>query len=239
MKALFVGIALASAGLPAAVAGQDARLVALSGTRLDLIAEGRVTRVPDVARINAGVGTQAPSASQALQGNAQRMARVVAALRRAGVAERDIQTSQINLNPDYRYREGQPPLLTGYQAGNSVSVRFRDIANAGRILDALVAEGANQINGPSLEIDRPEEALDEARAAAIRTARARADLYARATGKRVGRLLGIAEAGTSQPRPEYMAADAVQVTGSRASSVRIEPGEQAVTVQLQVSYELE
>lgn len=239
MRALVIGLALAGAGVPATAAAQDARLVTLAGTRLDIVAEGRVTRVPDVARINAGVVTQAPSATQALQGNAQRIARVVAALRRAGVAERDIQTSQITLNPDYRYREGQPPLLTGYQASNSVSLRFRDIANAGRILDALVAEGANQINGPSLEIDRPEAALDEARAAAIRTARARAELYARATGKRVGRLLSISEGGGFRPEPIIVTGTRVQSVSAQDVGTKLQPGEQDVTVQIQVSYELE
>ncbi|MCP5810257.1 SIMPL domain-containing protein, partial [Klebsiella pneumoniae] len=81
---------------------------------------------------------------------ARRMERVRSALRRAGVQARDIQTSSINLNPDYRYAENQPPQLVGYQASNTVSVNFRDIRNSGRILDALVAEGANQINGPTL-----------------------------------------------------------------------------------------
>lgn len=235
MKSLLAILALATVAAP--LSAQSLPVQVVNGTRLDIVAEGRVTRVPDVARINAGVVTQAPSASQALQGNAQRMGRVVAALRRAGVTERDIQTSQINLNPDYRYREGQPPLLTGYQASNSVSVRFRDISNAGRILDALVAEGANQINGPSLEVDRPEQALDEARAAAIRTARARAELYARATGKRVGRMLSISEGGGfGAPRP--VALDA-RATLDTAAQTKIEPGEQEVAVQIQVSYELE
>ena len=147
---------------------------AISGTRLDVVANGEVTRVPDLALISAGVVTRAATAQQAISQNAQQMQRVIAALRRAGVAERDIQTSAINLHPDYRYIENQPPVLTGYQANNQVTVRFRNIAETGRILDALVAEGANQINGPALTIDRPEAALDEARRDAIRKARARA-----------------------------------------------------------------
>ena len=76
------------------------------------------------------------------------MDRVVAALKRAGVEDRDIQTSNINLNPEYTYANNQPPKLNGYTASNQLTIRFRDIANSGKILDALVAEGANQINGP-------------------------------------------------------------------------------------------
>jgi uncharacterized protein YggE len=120
----------------------------ISGTRLDIVATGEVTRVPDVARISAGVVTQAPTATAAIQQNAQQMTSVRAALRRAGIADRDIQTSQISLNPEYRYTENRAPTLIGYRASNEVSVRFRDIANTGKILDALVAQGANQIHGP-------------------------------------------------------------------------------------------
>ena len=120
---------------------------------------------------------------------------MLAALKRAGIADRDIQTSNISLNPEYRYPENQPPQLTGYTASNNVTVRFRDIRNSGRILDALVAEGANQISGPNLTIDKPEAALDEARAKAIAAGRARAELYARSLGMRVVRLVAVSESG--------------------------------------------
>src|SRR5205823_5232992 len=124
-----------------------------------------------------------------------RMSRVLAALRRAGIADGDMQTSSVNLNPEYRYENNQPPQLVGYTASNQVTVRFRDVRSSGKILDALVGEGANQINGPSLVVDHPEAALDEARAKAIATGRARAELYARALGLRVVRTVGVSESG--------------------------------------------
>src|SRR5206468_3594547 len=144
---------------------------------LDVVATGEAARVPDLARIGAGVVTTAPSASAAVEQNAQRMAAVRAALRRAGIADRDIQTSTLSLYPDYRQQPNQTPQITGYRASNQVSVTFRDVAATGRILDALVAEGANQINGPNLSIEHPEAALDEARVKALAAARARAELY--------------------------------------------------------------
>src|SRR5688572_18962402 len=162
MRMKFAAALLLLAAGPAAVA-QPAPSAATQGTRLDVVATGEVTRIPDIVRINAGVVTQAPSAVEAIRQNAARMERVRAALARAGVAPRDIQTSNINLQPDYRYAENQPPQLIGYRASNEVNVRFREIADSGRILDVLVAEGANQINGPNLGLDRPEAALDEAR----------------------------------------------------------------------------
>jgi hypothetical protein len=215
------------------VAAQE---IGAGGTRLDVVAAGEVTRVPDIARISAGVVTQAQSATAAIEANGRQMAAVRAALRRAGIADRDIQTSSISLQPEYRYSEGRTPELTGYRASNEVSVRFRDIANSGRILDALVAQGANQINGPTFGIDKPEQALDEARAAALRTAQARANMYARALGKRVRRVLSISEAGLAfppVPRPMAMEARAAD------ASTKIDPGEQSLSVNLTVSFELE
>lgn len=116
-------------------------------------------------------------------------------------------------------------------------MRFRDIADTGRIIDALVSQGANQINGPMLSIDKPDEALDEARVAALKTARARADLYARAMGRRVKRILSISEAGGGRPYPRPMYGEARAMSADASS--KIDPGEQAVTVSLSVSFELE
>jgi len=208
--------------------------VPATGTILDVSAEGRTSRVPDVATIRAGVVAQAPSAAAALADNAARMTRVLAALRSAGVAARDVQTATVNLAPQYRYVENQPPAVTGYQASNSVAVRFRDIAKAGAILDALVGQGANQIDGPNLSIDQPDTALDEARADAVKRAQARALLYARATGMQVARIISIAEAGqeTGGNPPPLM-------TFARAKAESVTPiqaGERDVTVTLQVRF---
>jgi hypothetical protein len=232
LSALFV--ILAAAPVAAQTPPSIAPLVPATGTVLDVTAEGRTTRVPDLATIRAGVVTQNATAARALGDNAAAMNRVLAALRRAGVAQRDLATATISLQPQYRYAENQPPVITGYQATNSVSVRFRDIARAGPILDALAAEGANQIEGPNLSIDRPDAALDEARVDAVKRARARAETYARAAGLRVERLVSIVEAGQDAGSPDRppvyaraMAADAKTV---------VAPGEKDVTVTLQVRF---
>jgi uncharacterized protein YggE len=236
MIRILASASLLALALPAAVAAQPAAAQEIGGTRLDVVAIGEVTRVPDIARITSGVITQAPTATEAIRLNAARMNAVRDALRRAGIADRDIQTSNLSLQPQYRYAENQPPVLTGYQAANEVSIRFREIAQTGRILDALVAQGANQISGPMLEIDRPEAALDEARTAALATARARAELYARALGMQVRRILWVSEsgmAGPPMPRP-------VAVLRAQAAQVaNIDPGEQRLSVALTVSFELQ
>ncbi len=233
---LFAAAALA---VPAAASAQAALQVQpITGTRLDVSATGEVTRIPDIAVISTGVVTRAATASAAIQQNATRMERVRAALKRAGIEDRDIQTSSINLNPEYVYAERQPPRLTGYTASNQVSVRFRDIRKTGEILDALVAEGANQINGPSLTIDKPEQALDEARLKAIAVGRARAELYARGLGMRVTRLLSVSESGgyaAPPPMPMYARAE----MASADASTKIDPGEQKVQVSVAMSFELQ
>lgn len=183
------------------------------GTVLDVVATGQVARTPDVATLRAGVVTQAPTAAAALGENATRMERVIAALRAAGIATRDITTASVGLSPQYRYAENQPPTITGYQASNTVSVKFRDIARSGAALDALVKAGANQIDGPQLSIDRPDAALDQARTDAVKRARARAELYASAAGLRVDRIVSIAEGGENPgdgPRPPVFYARAAK-----------------------------
>jgi uncharacterized protein YggE len=236
--------AMAPAGMPGSAAMAQSLpttvepLVPAQGTILDVSAEGRTTRVPDLATVRAGVVSQGQTAAAALADNAQRMARVVAALKRSGIDNRDIATASVALSPQYRYTDGQAPVITGYQASNTVSVRFRSVAKAGGVLDTLVAQGANQIDGPNLSIDKPEAALDEARTDAVKRARARADLYATAAGMKVARVISIAEAGQDAggpgPQPMFMAramkADA---------ATEIAPGEKDVTITLSVRFLLQ
>jgi uncharacterized protein YggE len=226
----------AVAVVASAAAAQMPAPPALAGTRLDLVVEGTSTRVPDVAEIGAGVVTQAADASTAMAENARRMTAVIAALKSAGVAERDIRTAALTLNPQYRYDNDKPPVLTGYQANNRVNVRFRDIARVGRIVDALVGQGANQIDGPNLVVDQPDAALDEARNSAVAKARARAELYARASALHVKRIVSISEGQAEivrPPMPVMMRAQAAKADSPVAA------GEQTLSVTLNVTFELD
>jgi len=229
--------ATALAALPLAVlpaAAQTSAPIVADGALLDVTAEGRTTRVPDIATIRAGVVTAAPTAAAAMAENAARIGRMLAALRRAGVADRDLQTAHVGLSPQYKYADNVPPVLTGYQANNSVAVRFRDVAKSGTILDALVAQGANQIDGPNLSLDKPDAALDEARVDAVARARARAELYAKAAGLSVARIVSIGESGENAggaPPPMVFARMA-----KAADSTAIVAGERDVTVTLTVRF---
>jgi uncharacterized protein YggE len=165
------------------------------------------------------------------------MAKVLAALKAAGVESKDIATSTVRLNPQYRYADNQPPAITGYQATNTVTVRFHDIKKAGGILDALVKEGANQISGPNLSLNNPDAALDEARTDAVARARARAELYAHAAGLSVSRIVSIDEngenGGSPPPRPMMFVARAA---AAPQADTAIEPGTTDVTVTLSVRF---
>ena len=128
-------------------------------------------------------------------------------------------------------------MLTGYQASNNVSVKFRDIRNSGKILDALVAEGANQINGPTLTIDKPEGAYDEARVKALAVGRARAELYARSLGMRVMKLVSVSEGGGNYPRPPMPMV--AMAKAERSADTSIDPGSQDLEVTLAMSFDLQ
>lgn len=206
-------------------------------TTLTITAEGHVDRAPDIADLSGGVVTQAPTAAAALAANATRMTGVVAAIRRAGVAERDIQTSGLSLQPQYKYGDNQPPVLTGYQVANTVALKVRNLPDAGRLVDALVAAGANQISGPNFRVDDAAGTLDAARTAAVTTARARAQLYAAAAGMHVSRIASIVEGGSEAPtpRPLMMAMSRMKT----ADATPIAPGEVTLAATVTVVFELD
>lgn len=232
--ALATSLMMTSACAQNDVAGGYA--IPADGTLLSISAQAESKRVPDVATMSTGVVTQAADANTAMRQNAVQMAKVVAAIKAAGVAERDIQTSGINLSPQYRYAENQPPTITGYQASNTVNMKVRDIGELGKVLDSLVAQGANQINGPSFEVDKPDEAYDEARLAALKKAESRAKTYADAMGMRVRRIVSISEGGGFQPPMPIMRMQAMDVAQSKETSVS--PGETTLGASLDVVFEL-
>jgi uncharacterized protein YggE len=261
----FVAFALLSFASGGALA-QSAASVSISplgpnSALLSLSAEGSSRRTPDIALFNAGVVTQAVTASEALADNSRKMDGVIAALKRAGIAERDIQTQAISLQPRYsnpeleaqvRARETRQPYvppteapkIIGYEARNSVQVRVRKLGQMGKIIDTLISEGANQVDGPSFTLDEPREALDEARREAIAVGRQRAELYAQATGMRVARLLSVSEGGGHFPVQQ-----AIVVTGSRMGyggapppppppPAPVSPGELNLGVSVSMQFEL-
>ncbi|MCY7312428.1 MAG: SIMPL domain-containing protein [Pseudoxanthomonas sp.] len=209
--------------------------VSTDGTLLSVSAQAEARRVPDVAMISAGVVTQAVDGNTAMRQNAEQMSKVMAAIKAAGIAEKDIQTSGINLSPQYRYVENEAPQITGYQASNTVNLKVRDISKLGKVLDALAAQGSNQISGPSFQIDNPDPVYDEARLAALAKAKARAETYARALGLRVRRIVSISEGGGGGFQPVPMMAMA---RGKAEMDTPVSPGETVLSINLDVVFEL-
>ena len=240
LRPLLLASALAlSCTTMTACAQTSASTVAASsdGTLLSVSAQAEASRVPDVAALSTGVVSQAADANSALRANAEQMSKVMAAIKAAGIAEKDIQTSGISVSPQYKYSDNQPPTTTGYQASNTVNITVREIGKLGKVLDALVASGANQVNGPSFEIDEPEVVYDEACCAALDKAQTRAAMYAKSLDMKVKRIVSISEGGGFQPpRPMMMMAKAESF--ARDASSPVSPGETTLTANLDVVFEL-
>ncbi len=207
-------------------------------TLVTVSASAEARRAPDIAILSTGVVSLAPDANAAIRRNAGQMAGVVAAIKKAGIADKDVQTSGVSLNPDYHYLANRPPRIKGYYASNTVNVTVRDIGGLGGILDALVATGANQINGPMFDIEDKDAVLDEAREAAMAKARTRADGYAKRLGLRVLRVVSIDETGGRGPRPVLVRSAAVEQAAAGNASAPIAPGENVLALTLDVVYEL-
>lgn len=237
---LALSLALGTSMTAHAAPSSPSIAAAAEGTLLNISANAEATRVPDVATLSAGVVTQAADGNSAMRQNAQQMDKVLAAIKAAGIAERDIQTSGINLSPQYRYVENQPPAITGYQANNNVNLVVRDLSKLGKILDSLVATGANQINGPTFDIDDKEKdvAFDEARRGAIEKAQARAEMYAKTLGMKVRRIVSVSEGGRfAPPMPMPMMAMRMEKAGA-AADTSVSPGENTLSMSLDVVFEL-
>jgi uncharacterized protein len=228
---LFLGLVLA-AGLVAPAFAAPAR--AADPHTLSMSGHGEVRAAPDMVSVTAGVTTSAATAAGALAANTARMKTVFASLEKLGVPEKNIQTVNFSVSPQYATGNNEPPRLTGYQVNNEVSARLEDVNALGGALDALVSAGANQMNGINFSIREPAPLLATARAQAIADARLRAETYAKAAGVTLGPILSIGEGGET-PRPMYRMAEQAVVMGSR---VPVAAGEQSVTADVSVVWEI-
>ncbi|MCD9098440.1 SIMPL domain-containing protein [Luteimonas fraxinea] len=232
---LACGLALGTLTMTASAQPATHHAAPSDGTLLSISAQAEASRAPDIATLSTGVVTQAADANAAMRANAEQMSKLMGAIKTAGIAERDVQTSGINLSPQYRYAENQPPVITGYQASNTVNLKVRDIGKLGQVLDALVASGANQINGPTFEIEDAEGVQDLARADALKKAQARAEVYAASLGMRVRRIVSISEGGGFQPPRPMMA---MRAMADSAPATSVSPGETTLSANLDVVFEL-
>ncbi|NBB51841.1 DUF541 domain-containing protein [Rhizobium sp. CRIBSB] len=204
---------------------------------LNLSAYGEVQVAPDMATITFGVMTEATTAQEAMARNAARMTQVMAALRRAGIAERDVQTSGLNLSPQYDYVQNEPPKLRGYQVSNRVTVIINDLSRVGSTADAVVTAGVNQIDGISFGLKDPSAAEDAARLAAVQALQHKATLYAGALNIRLVGLRTFSEGGgySPQPQPVFMMARAREMD---SVSTPVAAGELTVRIDVTGVYDI-
>lgn len=198
-----------------------------------------VKSTPDRASISAGVTTQAPTAVEAMRQNSEAIASMIAALRRAGIENRDIQTNGFNLSPQYDYRpqeQGRPPILTGYQVSNQLTVTTANVTRIGALIDSLVSAGGTNISGPNFFVADSDAQLEEARDTAMRKASERAMRYARAAGYARARLVAITEGGGFMPTPMPVMA---RMSADSAAGNAIQPGQVSNGLTISVQYRLE
>jgi uncharacterized protein YggE len=224
--AALVTLLLALAG--AAAAQEPPRQITVQGA-------AEADAVPDLATVTAGVDTRAETAAAALADNSETMTAIFAAIDAAGIERRDVQTSQLTLNPVYEpYRDDAeaPPAVVAYEASNLVTVRVRAVDSLGAVIDALAQAGANRLQGVSFEVADPKPHLDAAREQAVADARARAELYARAAGVALGPVVSIRET-VEVPGPIMMRAEAA------SDAPPIAAGTVTLAAQVEVVYAIE
>lgn len=241
LAAMASGLALMAA-VPA-VAQQGGSTVTAATTQgpiLSFSVSEEVRSRPDQATVGAGVTTTAPTAVEAMRANAAAMDKLIAAAKARGIKAEDIQTSGINLSPQYDYNnrgDGQPPRFLGYQVSNSVRATTSRIEDIGPLLDALVAAGGTNVDGPFFGMKDPDAQLVGARGTAIKAAEAKAQDYARLAGFRGVELVSISEGGSFGPQPPMPMVRMAMDAGS-AKATPVEPGRVANSLTLNFQYRL-
>ena len=216
--------AAALAPLSAQAAERVEKLLTVTG-------EGTVVAAPDSAVIRLGVSSLGKTARAASDANAREMTVVLAAIKESGVADRDIQTTSLSLQPQYDPSKTGAARLIGFQANNQVTVQIRDVGRLPTVLDRAIAGGANEMSGIEFVVSEQGKLLDKARTEAIADARRKAELYAAAAGMKVGRVMAISEEGSAPPPRAFQALRA-------GAATPIAPGEQMLRAVVTVSYEL-
>jgi hypothetical protein len=224
LRVLFAIFAIAAAALtPAQAAETIEKLITVTG-------EATMAAAPDAASIRIGVSSQGKNARAASDANARDMTVVIAAIKESGVADKDIQTTSLSLQPQYDPNKTGAARLVGFQANNQITVKIRDIGQLPNILDRAISAGANEMSGIEFVVSEQSKLLDKERADAIADARRKAEIYAKAAGMKVGRVMAISEEGTTAPPRTFQA--------MRAGAAVVAPGEQMLRAVVTVSYEL-
>jgi uncharacterized protein YggE len=224
-----------------AVINEPAAQVTLSGqqqTGISVSGSGRVSVMPDIARIDVGIEVTGETVAEARGEAADAMDAVMEALKDNGIDEADIKTRFFNIYPQYSYRDEEAPEIVGFTVNNQVTVTVREIDNASEVLDAAIEAGGDavRVNGISFTVDEPEEFLDQARADAIADARSRAETLADAAGVDLGSVRSISESTSFVGDQRFAVPEAAFDSAGGATS--ISPGEQELSVSVSVVFDV-
>ena len=198
----------------------------------------RVTTTPDRFSFNVSVQTISPTVEEAVNENNTKVANVIAALKNAGAKSEEIQTSNFSIYPQQDYsqqQQGKLPRLLGYQVSNSITVTKKEIAGAGKLLQAAIGAGVNQSSGLSFSVSDPARGRDEGLRAAFADARAKATLLAQAAGRTLGPALAITEGGASNPQPRPFVGGRVMAAQVTAE-VPVESGSEELAFTVSVVF---
>ncbi len=199
-------------------------------------ASGKVTIVPDVARVYLGVTITKPTVKAARDGGAKAMTDIIAAVKALGVADADIQTTDLSLYP--QYGSGSVPKVVGYQISEQVQITVRDLDKAGDVVDSATAKGATNVNGISFEIADPVKAQNDARAAAVVAARTSAESMASAGRVTLGTVISITDA--TPPSPIYYGYGGMRSAAPLADvPTPVQPGTQDLSATVTVVFEID
>jgi uncharacterized protein YggE len=204
------------------------RTITVTGT-------GMVTLTPDIAYINIGVRSQDASASVALTTNNTSAAAVIAAIKSAGVADKDIQTTNFSIYPQQQYDNNGVMTTLIYVVDNTVYVTVRDLTKLGGLLDATVRLGANTINSISFDLADKTDALSQARAAAVAEAKKQADELTAAAGVSLSDVQTISYYDSSAPMMVQYARGGGM---SAADSVPMQAGSMQISTTVTIVYEI-
>ena len=214
---LFAAPALAEADFPSAIS---------------VTGEAQVSAPPDLAQLDAGVASDGKTAREAAEANNAAMSKVLAALKGAGLEDKDYQTSRLSLQPQYAPNRPGPSPIVGYRASNRVSIKLHDVAKVASVIDTLVTAGANDVGNINFTVTQASKLLDDAREKAIADARRKAEIYAKAAGVTLGAPLSISEEGAPAPvfRAKMMRAAPME------TSTPIAQGEETLSVTVAVTW---
>jgi uncharacterized protein YggE len=194
--------------------------------------EAHVSVPPDLAEIDGGVTSEAKTAREASEANNAAMGKVLLALKGAGIAEKDFQTSRLSLQPQYA-NQGKPGpnVVVGYHASNRVTIELHDVSKVASVIDTLVGAGANEIGGINFMVSEASKLLDDARTRAIADARRKAEIYAKAAGVTLGAPVSISESGGG-PMPMKFR----RMETAMAAAAPVAQGEETLQVSVSVSW---